>query len=81
MVGVTDGAISQLERGDTGYTQPMLEAIAEALYCNPADLVMRDPTDTSAPWSIVDSLQKADEPTRKRVIRVVQEMLRDGTDD
>lgn len=80
MVGVTDGAISQLERGEVNYVQPMLEAIAEALACEPGDLVMRDPTDKSAPWSIVDKLQKADEPTRKRIIRVVDELLKDGTE-
>lgn len=77
--GVTDGAISQLERGDTKYTQPMLEALADALNCAPADLVMRDPTDKAAPWSIVDQLAKADEPTRRRIIRAVEELLRDAS--
>jgi len=80
MVGVSDGAISQLERGDVNYTQPMLEAIAAALACEPADLVMRDPTDTSAPWSIMDQLQKADEPTRRRILRAVEALLMDGTE-
>lgn len=78
IVGVTDGAISQLERGDVGYTQPMLEALSEALACAPADLVMRDPTDKSAPWSIVDQLKRADPPTRTRIIRAVEELLRDA---
>ena len=36
-IDVTAGALSQLERGDTGYTQPMLEALVEALSCEPAD--------------------------------------------
>jgi transcriptional regulator with XRE-family HTH domain len=42
-VGVTHGALSQLERGGTSYTQPMLEALADALNCTPADLVGRPP--------------------------------------
>ncbi len=37
------GAISQLETGRTGYTQPMLEALAAALNCEPGDLISRDP--------------------------------------
>ena len=43
MVGVTHGAMSQLERGFIKYTQPMLEALAEALRCTPGDLLTRAP--------------------------------------
>jgi transcriptional regulator with XRE-family HTH domain len=42
-IGVTPGALSQLERGDVAYTQPMLEALAEALACEPSDLISRPP--------------------------------------
>lgn len=42
-IGVTPGALSQLERGDVGYTQPMLEALADALSCEPSDLIARPP--------------------------------------
>jgi len=40
---VTAGTLSQLERGNTQYTQPMLEALADALSCEPSDLITRDP--------------------------------------
>lgn len=43
-IGVSEGAISQLENGTVAYTQPMLEALADALNCSPADLIMRPPT-------------------------------------
>lgn len=43
MIGVTAGALSQLERGQVNYTQPMLENLAKALECQPADLILRDP--------------------------------------
>lgn len=42
-IGVTAGAISQLERGQVQYTQPMLEALAAALHCSPSDLISRSP--------------------------------------
>lgn len=81
MIGVTDGAISQLERGDTNYTQPMLEALAEALSCEPADLLIRNPQDQSAVWSILDNLKAVDDEMRGKVVRAVRELLRTGTDD
>lgn len=40
---VTAGNLSQLERGDIGYTQPMLEALADALQCSTGDLVSCPP--------------------------------------
>lgn len=51
-VGVTQGAIAQLERGEVGYTQSMLEALAYNLRCKPADLIMRDPTEPAGLWSL-----------------------------
>lgn len=57
MLGITHGTLSQLERGQINYTQPMLEALAEALRCEPADLIVRDPDRPEAPWSILDSLK------------------------
>ncbi len=45
---MTPGAISQLERGRTSYTQPMLEALGQALHCSPADLIVRTPDEVSA---------------------------------
>lgn len=41
--GMTAGAISQLESGIINYTQPSLEALANALGCTPADLLGREP--------------------------------------
>lgn len=56
-LGVTAGALSQLERGEVNYTQPMLEALADALNCEPADLLMRDPLEPESPWSIWNQLK------------------------
>ena len=43
-LGVTHGAMAQLEHGLTSCTQPILEAIAKVLECTPADLLGRNPT-------------------------------------
>lgn len=42
-IDVTAGAISQLENGLINYTQPTLEALADALDCAPGDILSKDP--------------------------------------
>lgn len=46
-VGLTHGAIHQLETGATSYRQKTLEAIASALECSPSELLDIDPTSMS----------------------------------
>jgi transcriptional regulator with XRE-family HTH domain len=77
-VGVTHGAIGQLERGLTSYTQPMLEALADALQCTPADLIMRNPLKGDAPLSILDGL---DSSARHEAIRFIEYLRGTKRDD
>lgn len=53
-VDITHASLSRVERGIQPYNQPLLEAIAEALQTDVASLLMRDPTDSEALWSIWD---------------------------
>src|SRR3954447_17975404 len=46
---MTPGHISLLERGQRGYTQETLEAVAAALQTDVASLLIRDPTDPRPP--------------------------------
>lgn len=76
-IEVTAGALSQLERGDVGYTQPMLEALAEALRCEPSDLITRDPHSENSLQLVWDSIPTED---RARAIHVLQAFAaKDGT--
>jgi transcriptional regulator with XRE-family HTH domain len=68
-VGVTHGAIGQLERGEVNYTQPMLEAIADALMCEPGDLVSRDPGSTNSIWLV---WSRASEAERDQIVRIAE---------
>lgn len=76
MIGVTHGGLSQLERGVINYTQPMLEKLAEALNCEPADLIMRDPS--SDTWSIWDQVKNLPEEEQRRVSAVIDAMRKTG---
>lgn len=80
LVGVTPSSISQLETGKQGFTDTTLAALAEALSCNPGDLLMRNPLDEDAPWSIWDNVKKATPEKRREIVAVVKTMLKTGTD-
>lgn len=43
-VGSTHATLSRIERGLSPYSQEILEKLAWALKCTPADLLARDPT-------------------------------------
>ena len=73
---ITAGALSQHERGTTNYTRPLLEALADLYGCNPGDLIMRDPTDTDAPWSLWDQAQKGQ---REQIIGMMKIILGNKT--
>jgi DNA-binding Xre family transcriptional regulator len=72
-VGMSNGNLSMIETGKTGYTQETLETLASALQCAPADLLMRDPTDPEGIWSLWDSAKPAE---RKQMIEVMKTLLR-----
>lgn len=77
-IGVTPGAISQLELGRVNYTQNMLEAIANEFDVKPGDLLNVDPTREGAMWSIWESL---DVPARNQVVEIAKTFQKTGTDD
>lgn len=72
-------SLSRIENGKQPYTQRTLEAIARALSCEPADLLIRNPLDKGAPWSIFDQLKKADAATRSRIAAVVDALAKTGS--
>lgn len=80
LVGVTTSSISQLEAGKQGFNDSTLVALAKALACEPWDLLMRNPLDTDAPWSIWDTVKKTPPEKRAAIVAVVETMLKTGTD-
>lgn len=75
VVGVSEATISQLENGKQGFTDSTLEALANALACKPGDLLMRNPLDEDAPWSIWDTLDKNQ---RKQAITIMHAVFDSG---
>lgn len=75
-LGTTKASLSRIERGLQPYSQPTLEALAAALACEPADLLMRNPTDPEGIWSIWDRIP---ERQRATAVAVLRAMLTDKT--
>lgn len=77
---LSKGFISNLESGGREYTQATLEQLAEALRCEPADLLMRDPSKADSLWSIYDALSPPERQQAVQLIRVITGG-KTGTDD
>ena len=76
MTGLSKPYVSQLETGKRQYTQELLEHFAEALRCEPADLIIRDPSDPTGIWSIWDQLKPVE---RAQVVEIAKTLKRTGT--
>ena len=61
--------LSKIERFKHEYNQAFLEAVAYALMCEPADLIMRDPLQEEAIWSIWEQVPVTE---RARVIEIIK---------
>ncbi len=80
-IDASTGLISQIENGQTAYTQGTLEALADALQCEPADVLMRDPTDTGAIWTIWDQAAPDQKRQIEEVARIIVRGGKTGTGD
>jgi transcriptional regulator with XRE-family HTH domain len=74
-IGIKASALSYLERGQSAYTQGTLEALAAALQTDPASLIMRNPNDADAIWSLWD---EASEGEKRQISEVVKALRRAG---
>jgi len=76
-IGIDRSYLSNIETGRRRYDQPFLEAAAEALRCEPPDLIMRDPTEPDGLWTIWDQLAPVE---RRQLVEVAKALKRTGTD-
>ena len=75
-VGSTHVSLSRIERGLQPYSQTLLEALADALQTDVASLLMRDPTDSEALWSIWD---QANPGERQMIVEIARTIKKTGT--
>ncbi len=70
-LGVSVGHLSDLEKGKKRWNQDHIEAMAEAYNCEPADILMRDPSEPSAIWSIWDQIPPTQRTQAAELLRVL----------
>lgn len=75
-VGTSVASISRIESGSQPYTQDVLEALAEALMTDPASLLMRNPEDPEAMWSIWEQAKKGE---RQLIEELARSVVKTGT--
>lgn len=77
-IGIDQGQLSKIENRKRQYDEEFLALAADALRCEPVDLLIRDPTDPDGIWSVWDALA----PTQRRqVVEMAKVLKRTGTDD
>lgn len=69
-LGTTKATISRIETGKRDYTGGFIAAAAEALNCEPADILARDPN-----WPTLDDLMRTATEDQRRQARAVVEVL------
>jgi len=68
---MSKASLSRIENFKQPYTQDFLEACAEALRTDPASLIMRNPMDDAAIWSIWDQAAPGERKQIEEVARVL----------
>lgn len=72
-IGIARSYLTKIERGDRHYAQPFLEAAAEALRCEPSDLINRDPLQTESIWTIWEQLKPTERVQALAIIRALHD--------
>jgi transcriptional regulator with XRE-family HTH domain len=75
-VGTTHASLSRIERGKQPYTQPLLEAVAEALQTDVASLLMRDPTGPEDIWSVWDQAKAGE---RRVIVDIAKTIIKSAS--
>lgn len=70
-IGISRVMISKIERGLNPYHQAFLETAAAALMCEPADLLVRDPSQPEPIWSIWDRIPPVEKPRAIAILRAL----------
>lgn len=77
-LGISRPQVSKWEKHTRQPDLTELEALAEILRCEPADLLMRDPTDPEGIWSVWDTLAPTE---RSQVVAIAKTFRKTGTHD
>lgn len=69
---ISDAQLSRIERGEQPYSQDLLEALAHVLQCDVPDLLIRDPANPNAKWSVWDNASPVERQQAEAFIETVR---------
>jgi transcriptional regulator with XRE-family HTH domain len=72
-IGIDRTTLSKIERGKVPYDQALLERAADAYSCQPADILMRNPS--SPIWTLLDVVRDLPEFQQKQIIGIIKGFL------
>lgn len=75
-ISMTHATLSRIERGKLPYNQYLLELLSEIYKTDEASLIMRDPSEADALWSIYESLRPTE---RQQAVEIIKALKRTGT--
>lgn len=73
---ISYASLSRIEKGKQEYTQPVLEGIADALGTDPGSLIMRDPEQEKALYSVWDQIPPT---SRKQAMAMLEGLAKTGS--
>jgi transcriptional regulator with XRE-family HTH domain len=71
--GFTHASLSRIERGLQPYSQPVLEALADALGTDAASLLTRDPNEAEGLWTLWDQARPGE---RKLIVDLAKTIIK-----
>ena len=71
--------LGRIERGESPYNQDLLEALADLYGCSVADLLMRDPSNPDAMWTLWEQAKPGERAQIVKVASALIDGVRDGT--
>jgi transcriptional regulator with XRE-family HTH domain len=77
-VGISESQFNRIENGKSPYNQVFLELAAEYLETDVASLLMRDPTQPAALWSLWDHASVGERKDIERLVRVIVQEKKTG---
>ena len=75
-IHMSHAQLGRIERGLQPYNQAMLEALAVELQTDVASLLMRDPSDPDAMWSLWDQAKPGE---RQMIVNIARGVLKTGS--
>jgi transcriptional regulator with XRE-family HTH domain len=72
-LGVSHATLSRIETGKQDYNQTLLELLAEEFGTDPVSLLIRNPTDPDAIWSVWDQAKPSQ---RRQIIEIARTLLK-----